>query len=147
LKIIVTGGYGFIGSFMVEKLHQEGHQLFVIDNLSSGDARSVNCKHRFYQLNVEDPKCEEIFKNNHFDLIIHLAAKSSYDTRRVDPQAETGANVLGLVNMLDLAVKYAVRKFVFVSTAEIYGNNPKLPLREEYEGDPISFHGIGKLTG
>jgi UDP-glucuronate decarboxylase len=147
LKILVTGGYGFIGSFMVEKLHQEGHQLFIIDNLSSGDIRNINCKHRFYQLNVEDPECEEIFKNNRFDLIIHLAARSSYDTQRVNPQAEISANVLGLVNMLDFAVKYAVKKFVFASTAEIYGNNPKLPLREEYEAGPISFYGIGKLTG
>ncbi|MFD2043803.1 NAD-dependent epimerase/dehydratase family protein [Ornithinibacillus salinisoli] len=147
MKVLITGGYGFIGSFVAETFHKEGHKVFIIDNLTTGNKENVQFKHKFYNLEVEDPKCEEVFKANRFDVVIHLAAQVDVGTSMDDPFVDSKANVLGLANILQLSQKYGTEKVVFASSAAVYGLNEEIPLKEESTCDPISLYGINKWIG
>lgn len=143
MKALITGGYGFIGSHVAERLKKEGHDIYIIDNLSTGTKKNIDFKHRSYVFNTEDKKCEEIFKNNKFDCVIHFAV--SVNAAVENPLLDTGSNVLGLINMLNLSSKYNVKKFIFASSAVLYGNNLNLPLQEDYESNPESPDGMSKF--
>ncbi len=147
MKVLVTGGYGFIGSHVVERFEKEGHEVFIIDNMSSGKVENVSCKHKFYKIDVEDKSCEYVFKNNKVDIVVHLAAQINVTTSLEDPFLDTKTNILGLVNMLELSAKYKIKKFIFASSAAIYGNNEKIPLTEEEIAEPLSPYGISKYMG
>ncbi|UVI31255.1 NAD-dependent epimerase/dehydratase family protein [Paenibacillus spongiae] len=144
MKVLITGGYGFIGSHVADRFHKEGYEVYIIDNLTTGKLENVTFKHKGYHLAVEDSKCEEIFQANQFDTVVHLAAQASVNT---NPQLDSESNVLGLVNILNLSQKFKVKKFVFASSAAVYGTNEQLPLTEEAECDPISPYGISKWVG
>lgn len=147
MRVLVTGGYGFIGSHVAEKFYQEGHTVFIIDNLTSGKAENVSCEHKFYKIDVEDKKCERVFRNNSFDIVVHLAAQINVSYSFKDPFMDAKSNILGLVNMLELSAKYKVKKFIFASSAAVYGNNPGIPLKEKTKCNPLSPYGISKLLG
>lgn len=147
MKILITGGCGFIGSHVAERFYMEGHDVFIIDNLSRGKRDNVNCRHKFYRFGVEDTECEKIFKNNRFDIVVHLAAQIDVETSVDNPYIDSKTNLLGLTNMLDLSRKYAVKKFIFVSSAAVYGTNGNIPLKEDYEASPMSPYGMSKYTG
>lgn len=147
MKVLVTGGYGFIGSHVAERFHKEGYDVFIIDNLSTGKKGNITFKHKGYQLATEDPKCEEIFRSNKFDVVVHLAAQVNVTTSIKDPRLDSESNVLGLVNMLTLANKYKVKKLLFASSAAVYGTNDQVPLLEAEECNPISPYGISKWVG
>lgn len=147
MKVLVTGGYGFIGSHIAERFHKEGYEVFIIDDLSSGKLNNVNFKHRGYRLSVEDPKCEEIFSSNRFDAVVHLAAQVNVATSVENPRQDAKSNVLGLVNMLSLASKYKAQKFIFASSAAVYGTSQEIPLPESAACNPISPYGMSKWVG
>ncbi|WP_171056278.1 NAD-dependent epimerase/dehydratase family protein [Paenibacillus sinopodophylli] len=147
MKVLISGGYGFIGSHVADRFHKEGYEVFIIDNMSTGRKENINFKHKGYQLSVEDPKCEEIFRSNRFDAVVHLAAQVSVAESVSNPRLDTESNVLGLVNMLTFSKKYNVKKFLFASSAAVYGMNDKLPLVETDKCDPISPYGISKWVG
>ncbi|MCZ8518249.1 MULTISPECIES: NAD-dependent epimerase/dehydratase family protein [Paenibacillus] len=147
MRVLITGGYGFIGSFVAERFFQEGCEVSIIDNLSSGDKRNVEFKHKSYLMSVEDGKCEEIFRNNRFDLVVHLAAQADAAVSLDNPRLDTQSNVLGLSNMLALSRKYGAGKFMFASTAAVYGMNGRLPLSESELCDPITPYGLNKWVG
>lgn len=147
MKVLVTGGYGFIGSHVAERFNKEGYEVFIIDNLATGNIHNINFKHKGYHLSVEDQKCEEIYRSNKFDVVVHLAAQVDVMTSIENPRQDTQSNVLGLVNMLTLANKYGAKKFIFASSAAVYGMNDELPLNEEALCNPISPYGISKWVG
>jgi UDP-glucuronate decarboxylase len=147
MRVLITGGYGFIGSFVGEMFAMEGHEVHIVDNLSTGSKDHLEFKHVFYQANVEDPICEEIFKKCKFDAVIHLAAQVNVAVSMEDPYKDTKANVLGLINMLRLAEKYKADKFVFASSAAVYGLNEEMPLDEESVCHPVSPYGMNKWIG
>ncbi|CAN7581298.1 GDP-mannose 4,6-dehydratase [Paenibacillus sp. LjRoot153] len=147
MKVLITGGYGFIGSFVAERFYKEGYEVYIIDNMSAGNKQYVDFKHKGYVLSVEDRKCEEIFRSNRFDTVVHLAAQVSVKTSVEDPRLDSKSNVLGLSNMLSLSQKYNVHKFIFASSAAVYGNNEEIPLPETAVCDPISPYGINKWIG
>lgn len=147
MKVLITGGYGFIGSHVADRFHKEDHEIFIIDDLSSGKKENITFKHKGYVLSVDDPKCEEIFKAVRFDIVIHLAAQISVVKSFNNPLLDTESNVVGLVNILSLSQKYHVKKFIFASSAAVYGVNGHLPLSEEEECAPISPYGISKWIG
>lgn len=147
MRVLITGGYGFIGSFVAERLYKEGYEVFIIDNLSSGSEKNVDFKHKSYLLNVEDRKCEEIFRSNKFDVAIHLAAQVNVNKSIEDTLTDVQVNVNGLVNMLQLSAKYKVKRFIFASSAAVYGLNEEIPLTEDSTCDPVTPYGIDKLTG
>jgi len=147
MKVLITGGYGFIGSHVADRFYKEGYEVYIIDDFSAGRRERVACKHKSYNLSVEDAACEEVFRSFPFDVVVHLAAQASVHVSMKDPKADAESNVLGLVNMLTLAEKYKVSKFLFASTAAVYGARDKVPLTEEDAANPISPYGMSKWTG
>lgn len=147
MKVLITGGYGFIGSHVADRFYKEDYEIFIIDNMETGSKKNISFKHKGYELAVEDPKCEEIFKNVQFDVVVHLAAQVSVPKSFENPRKDTASNVVGLVNMLTLSKKYNVKKFIFASSAAVYGMNENLPLHEEELCEPISPYGISKWVG
>lgn len=147
MRVLVTGGYGFIGSFVVEKFYQEGHDVVIIDNLSSGKRDNVTFKHKSFIVNIEADECEQIFKAHQFDVVVHLAAQTDVGQSLENPVVDSKSNVYGLTNMLYLANKYGVEKFVFASTAAVYGNSKNVPIKEAEVCKPISPYGTNKLIG
>lgn len=147
MNVLITGGYGFIGSFAAERFYKEGHQVYIIDNLITGQKSNVTVPHKFYQLNVEDKKCEEIFRSISPDVIVHLAAQVDVVTSIKRPHLDTQSNILGLVNMLQCAQKFGVSKFIFASSAAVYGPYDQVSLTEDLVGNPVSPYGINKKLG
>lgn len=147
MNVLVTGGYGFIGSFIAERFFKENHNVFIIDNLLSGKKENINFKHRSFIGDITDEKCESFFKTHSFDVVIHCAAQTSVQRSIEKPFEDSSTNILGLVNILNLSKKYGVKKFVFCSSAAVYGENLSLPLKEEEILDPVSPYGINKMNG
>lgn len=147
MKVLITGGYGFIGSHVAERFHQEGYEVIIIDNLTTGKKENVTIKHKSYLLSIEDPKCAEIFKSHTIDVVVHLAAQVSVAKSVANPTADAGANIVGLVNMLNFAATYGVKKFIYASSAAVYGMHEELPITEEMECAPISPYGMSKWSG
>lgn len=147
MNVLITGGYGFIGSTVAERFYKEGHRIYVIDNLSTGSQSNLTIPHKSYLLHVEDRECEEIFRSASFDIVVHLAAQVDVATSLEQPVADTQANVLGLVNMLNCSRLHGVKKFIFASSAAVYGSTQRLPLQEDDQLDPKSPYGISKRLG
>lgn len=147
MNILITGGYGFIGSHVAEEFFKEGHRIFIIDNLSTGNSENIKFRHASFRMDIEDSRCREVFRSNRIDVVVHLAAQINVVSSIEDPYRDTSSNLLGLTNMLQLSAQYGVRKFVFASSAAIYGNNTDIPLDETDPPDPISPYGMSKATG
>ena len=147
MKVLITGGYGFIGSHVAERFFNEGHEVFIIDNLSSGKKENITFKHEHYRVSVIDSCCEQVFQAYNFDIVVHLAAQVSVAKSIINPRLDTEINTVGLVNMLSLSHKYNVKKFIFASSAAVYGMNEKIPLTEDFPCSPISPYGISKWIG
>lgn len=147
LKVLITGGYGFIGSHVANRYFQEGYEVFILDDLSTGNKGNVTFDHRDFIISVNDAKCEEIFRSFHFDVVVHLAAQVSVTESILNPIRDTEINIVGLVNILNLSHKYKVGKFIFASSAAVYGSSEQLPLLENEPCKPISPYGISKWIG
>lgn len=147
MRVLITGGYGFIGSHVAEQFHKEGYEIFIIDNLSTGKRENVTIKHKSYILSVEDEKCKEIFSSYNFDIVVHLAAQASVAKSVISPKDDAKSNILGLINILQLATEHHVKKFIFASSAALYGNNSNIPLKETYTAQPVSPYGLSKWSG
>ncbi|MCG8484882.1 MAG: NAD-dependent epimerase/dehydratase family protein, partial [Clostridia bacterium] len=143
MRILITGGYGFIGSHTAERFHKEGHDIYIIDNLSFGKKENLNIKHTFFNIDASDERCKEIFANNSIDVVIHLAAQNNFD--QYDEYSKS--NILGLVNMLSLSKEHNIKKFIFSSSASVYGNPTKTRVDEQEKCNPISEDGLNKLVG
>jgi UDP-glucose 4-epimerase len=148
MRILVTGGAGFIGSHLVDKLIEKGHQTFVVDNLSTGKKENLNPEAEFIQSDITDSsKIEKIFENKKPEIVYHLAAQ--IDVRRSvnDPIFDTKTNILGSLNLINISVKHNVKKFIFSSSGgAAYGDVSEIPTSENCKEIPISPYGIAKLT-
>ena len=148
MKILVTGGAGFIGSHIVDSLIAKGHEVTIIDNLFTGQKENINPKAKFYNIDIADPKIDEIFKKHKFDLVNHHAAQMNVRLSVDDPMFDARCNIMGLLNLLHCSVKYKVKKFIYVSSGgTIYGDDAKIPIKEDSIKNPASPYGISKITG
>ncbi|KKR32224.1 MAG: UDP-glucose 4-epimerase [Candidatus Falkowbacteria bacterium GW2011_GWF2_39_8] len=147
-KCLVTGGAGFIGSNLVDELIKLGHEVVIMDDLSSGKREYLNPTAKFYEADICDAdKVEEIFSKEKFDFVFHLAAQIDVRVSVARPQYETKINVLGGLNILESCLKHKVEKFIFISTGgAIYGGEENLPANENYPTYPLSPYGINKLA-
>ncbi len=146
MKVLVTGGAGFIGSHVVDRLVEEGHNVVVVDNLSSGKRRNVNRAASLYKLDIQSGRLERVFRNERPNVVIHLAAQISVRRSVEDPVFDAQVNVLGTMNVLQQAVRHGVRKVVFASSGgEIYGEQETYPAPEVHATNPVSAYGISKL--
>lgn len=152
IKSVVTGGAGFIGSTLVDKLIELGHEVIVIDNLYSGVRSYVNEAAKFYEVDICDQdKIREIFDDESadggIDYVFHLAAQIDVRLSVKDPVFDNQVNVLGSLNILDNAYRHGVKKVLFASTGgALYGGAEQIPTLEEYPTYPFSPYGIHKLT-
>lgn len=146
MRITVTGGAGFIGSHLVDRLIEDGHTVQVIDNLYTGNKEFVHSKAQFIELDIRDLKLYSVLEEFRPDYIFHEAAQTEVSTSMSDPMLDCDINLMGLINLLNAAVKLDVKKFLMPSSAAVYGNLDTLPLNEEMIGNPSSFYGLTKLT-
>lgn len=147
MKVLVTGGAGFIGSHIVDTLIQAKHQVCVLDNLSTGAARNINAKASFLKKDIRDTDLIGIFAAERFDYVVHQAAQTMVSTSSENPVYDCDVNVLGLVNLLEASRLSGVKRVVFASSAAIYGDTESLPIDESCNPNPNSFYGLSKLTG
>ncbi|SDO06392.1 SDR family NAD(P)-dependent oxidoreductase [Alkalicoccus daliensis] len=145
--ILITGGAGFIGSHTVELLLRRDYQVIILDNLSSGDRNNVPEQAVFIEGDIRDEKgTARIFAEYSIDGVIHLAAQSKVGPSVERPEEDMAINVLGTVNLLQAAQKYHTRKFVFASSAAVYGHVEELPVTEASPTAPLSPYGTSKLA-
>ena len=148
MKVLVTGGAGFIGSHVVDRLLQEGHDVVVVDNLVTGKRKNVPKVAQFYKLDIENPKLERIFRNERPAVVFHLAAQMNVRRSVEDPMFDAQVNVLGTLNVLEQASKHGARKVIFSSSGgAIYGEQLAFPAPESHITQPLSPYGISKLCG
>ncbi len=146
-KILVTGGAGFVGSNLVDKLILEGNEVVIIDDLSSGKKEYLNPKAKFYQLDICSAELADIFSEEKFDFVYHLAAQIDVRKSVADPVLDNKINVLGGLNVLENCRQNKVKKIIFASTGgAIYGEAEEIPTTEYYPTYPVSPYGINKLT-
>ena len=143
-KILVTGGAGFIGSHLVDRLIELKHEVTVIDNLSTGLKEQVNDKARLIVKDIRED-LNEIFKE-YYDYVFHLAAQINLRTSLENPVYDAEINILGSLNIINELIKNKIKKIIFISTAAVYGKNYNLPLNEESYLDHNTPYGVGKLT-
>jgi len=145
--ILVTGGAGFIGSHLADKLIEQGNQVIVIDNLSSGKIENLNPKAVFYNTDICSPEIQEIFAKEKPEIVFHLAAQIDVRKSTKDPIADAQINILGSLNLLEAARRQQIKKFIFISTGgAIYGDADIIPTPETYRELPLSPYGIAKLA-
>lgn len=147
MNVLVTGGYGFVGSYIAERFYKEGHSVFILDNLSTGLITNANFKHKFFKLDINSERCKEIFSSNSFDVVVHLAAQPDEEVSCGRPFEDAETNVIGLVNMLNLSQQYGVNRFIFMSSTSVYGEAGEIPVTETSPANPLTPHAAGKLTG
>ncbi|MBI4707268.1 MAG: NAD-dependent epimerase/dehydratase family protein [Candidatus Omnitrophica bacterium] len=147
MKVLVTGGAGFIGSHIVDMLIAEGFEVVVVDDLSTGNEGNLNKKALFYRLDIQHPELEKIFLKERPDYIAHQAAQKDVRVSVADPIYDAKINILGSINILQNCLKYNVKKVVFASTGgAIYGEQETFPAPESHPLKPISPYGITKLV-
>jgi UDP-glucose 4-epimerase len=148
MKVLVTGGAGFIGSHLVDRLVLEGHETVVADNLVTGKRRNINRAARFYKVDIQSWRLERVFRNERPNVVMHLAAQMDVRKSVEDPMYDAQVNVLGTLNVLQQAVEHGVRKVVFSSSGgAIYGEQETYPAPETHVTKPMSPYGLSKLCG
>jgi len=148
MKILVTGGAGFIGSHIVDRFVQEGYEVAVVDNLSTGKRRHVNRAAKFYRTDIRSWWLERVFRRERPVIVCHHAAQMDVRRSVRDPVFDAETNILGTLNVLRHAIKYGVRKVLFASSGgAVYGEPEKLPVSEDHLVRPASPYGISKAVG
>lgn len=145
MKVLVAGGAGFIGSHIVDELLEKKYEVVVIDNLITGHESRIPNGVKFIKADIRD-SLDAVFMSEKPDVIIHQAAQVSVANSTVQPSYDADENIMGTINLLKQSVKYNIKKFIFASSAAIYGNPGQLPITENHPSQPISFYGLSKLT-
>ena len=147
MKILVTGGAGFIGSNVVDAYIEAGHDVAVVDNLHSGRRENINPAARFYEVDVRSGELRKVIEDERPDVINHHAAQMSVPASVKDPAFDAEVNVGGLINLLEAARRCGVRKVLFISSGgAIYGEAPKVPTAEDCRPVPLSPYAITKYA-
>ena len=147
MRVLLTGGAGFIGSHVSDMLIDNGHEVIVIDNLSSGKEENLNPKAVLYKEDIRDSAVEGIMERERPEAVIHHAAQVSVRDSVEDPLYDMDVNIGGTLNLLENSVKNGIKKFIFASTGgAIYGEQSCFPANETHATKPLSPYGITKLT-
>jgi len=147
MKILVTGGAGFIGSHIVDKLIARGDSVAVIDDLSTGKKENLNSKAKFYKLSIVDKKVEQVFAKEKPDYVIHQAAQVDVTRSVKEPLYDAEVNILGSLNILECCRKYGVKKIVYANSGGAGSGEPQyLPVDEKHPIAPLCPYGVSKHT-
>lgn len=146
MKILVTGGAGFIGSHLVDSLIRDGHQVLVVDDLSFGKKEYISSKAEFIELDIRDRQVEKVLTDFLPEVVYHLAAQKNVRTSLENPRLDAEINILGSLNVLQGAIKASAKKFIFVSSCGIYGDAQNFPTNELSSEKPLSPYILNKLV-
>ena len=148
MRILVTGGAGFIGSHVAESLLNLGHQVVVLDDLSTGREENIPDGAKFVNGDITDRQLvSKLIGDTRFDVVNHHAAQMDIRSSVEDPSFDARVNILGTLNLLQSSIKTGVKKFMFASTGgAVYGEQEKFPAAEDHPTRPVSPYGISKLA-
>ena len=147
MKILVTGGCGFIGSHVVDAFVGAGYEVIIVDNLSSGTLANKNERARFYEVDVCTPDLDTVIRDERPEVIAHHAAQISVPLSVRDPLTDAEVNIKGTLRLLEASRAHDVKRFVFASTGgAIYGEADLVPTPEDYVPQPSSPYAISKLS-
>lgn len=146
MKVLVTGGAGFIGSHIVELLVSQVYRVVVLDNLSTGSKTNLVSGVPFYQVDITSDELDQVFAAERPEFVIHHAAQVSVNASLQQPVLDGNINILGTINLLECCDRHSVRKVVYASSAAVYGDPTYLPVDEEHVIKPLSAYGISKHT-
>jgi|SRR5579859_2018397 len=145
MKILVTGGAGFIGSHVVDAMLAAGHDVAIVDDLSTGRRQNLNPKARFYQVDIRSPQLADVFEQERPEVVDHHAAQMDVRRSVADPLFDADLNILGTLNLLEIARTHGTRKVIYISTGgAVYGEPRYLPCDEDHPIDPICQYGVSK---
>jgi UDP-glucose 4-epimerase len=148
VKVLVTGGAGFIGSHVTDVFLDAGHEVWALDDLSSGRRENLHPEVRLVVADIRSPDAARMVEAERFDVMCHLAAQMDVRRSVTDPRFDADVNVAGFLNLLEAARKSAVRKVVFSSTGgAIYGEQDVYPAPETHPTRPVSPYGVSKASG
>ena len=152
--ILVTGGAGFIGSHLCDRLLAEGHRVVAVDDLTTGrianlsEARTYGGEFTFFNMDVRAEGLLSLFERHRPEVVMHLAAQASVSASVEDPTFDASVNVMGLLNVMECSARSGVRKVVYAASGgTLYGEPRKLPIKETATGRPVSPYGISKKVG
>lgn len=147
MKVLVTGGAGFIGSHIVDYLIKDNYQAVIVDNLSTGKEENINTSSIFYRADISNyEELEHIFLREKPNYVIHQAAQINVQNSILNPSFDAEMNILGSINLLRCCIKFHTEKIVYASSAAVYGSPIYLGVNEEHPLEPLSFYGVSKLT-
>ncbi|MFD2370801.1 NAD-dependent epimerase/dehydratase family protein [Brevibacillus sp. GCM10020057] len=146
MKVLVTGGAGFIGSHIVDQLVAQQQQVVVVDNLSTGKKSRVHPSAAFYLCDITSPELQAVFAQEKPDAVIHQAAQIDVRHSMASPLHDAMVNIIGTLRLLECAVRYQVQKFIYASSAAIYGVPSAAVIDETHQPLPLSCYGISKFT-
>ena len=147
MKVLVTGGAGFIGSHVVDLYLDHGYEVVIVDDLSTGRASNLNPGAKFYPLDIRSPLLAEVFEAERPDYVNHHAAQMNVRRSVADPFFDAEVNILGSLNLIECAKRYAVQRFVYISTGgAVYGEPEYLPCDEAHPVNPVCQYGASKHT-
>jgi len=145
-KVLVTGGAGFIGSNLVNRLIDDGVEVIVIDDLSTGDKNNINPKSTFYEISLLNLD-EDSFKNQNIDVVFHLASLARVQPSIEDPITFNKVNVEGTLKLLFACHKAGVKRVIYSASSSCYGNATTFPTPETHSTNPLSPYGLQKYIG
>jgi UDP-glucose 4-epimerase len=145
-NVLVTGGAGFIGSCLSSRLKDEGYNVVVIDNLSTGFESNIPQQAEFLKLDISKEDFLNKLPKIKFDYVFHLAAQSSGEVSFEDPAYDVKTNVMGTLLLLNWSMEKKVKRFIYTSSMSVYGDDQDLPVKETAPPRPLSFYGAGKLA-
>jgi UDP-glucose 4-epimerase len=148
LRILVTGGAGFIGSHIVDAYVAAGHEVLVVDNLSTGKAENVHKDARLLEMDIADPALADLLDVERPDVVNHHAANPSVSRSVREPIFDATQNIVGTLNLLEAARRSGVARFIYISSGgAMYGNPQYLPMDEDHPSNPVSPYALSKHTG
>jgi UDP-glucose 4-epimerase len=148
VKVLVTGGAGFIGSHVTDVFLDGGHEVWALDDLSSGRRENLRPEARLVVADIRSPEAARLLESGGFEVMCHLAAQMDVRRSVTDPRFDADVNVGGFLNLLEAARKSGVRKVVFSSTGgAIYGEQDVYPAPETHPTRPVSPYGVSKASG
>jgi len=147
VKVLVTGGAGFIGSHIADALIKQGHQVVVVDNLATGFLENINPNVKFYKMSVCDAELTNIFERERPEIVSHQAAQMVIAKSVDEPIFDAQENILGSLNVILNCVRFRVKRIIYASSGgAIYGEPQYLPVDERHPINPLSQYGISKHT-
>ena len=147
MKVLVTGGAGFIGSNVADSFIENGHDVEVLDDLSTGFRENVNPAAAFHEISITSGKAAELIRDGDFDILCHHAAQMDVRRSVREPLFDANVNITGSLNLFEAARKAGLRRVVYASTGgAVYGEPTSLPVGEDHPVNPICHYGISKHT-